>query len=187
MQDEQNHLPLSHMSASSPPAAGLRFLTHPVTLCVVVALALTGIGDQYPFSPFPMYSDIGEDADVLFLTDQDGKLVPLSSVFGISSAQAKKQFKDSLYRASAGAGKTRNHDQASPEAIAAAARDFLEGMWERGYSKDTRRRKIEERGLTALTAKLMVVKLAADGELDTSDVSTLGTLTAADSGKGGQP
>ena len=71
-------------------------LLHPLFLCIAIAFALVGIGDQYPFSPFPMYSRIDGTAEVLFVSNEKDEPLPLSKVFGHGSAQLKKRFESNL-------------------------------------------------------------------------------------------
>lgn len=58
---------------------------------VVVALAL--IGDEFPFSDFPMYSNFDSEVRVVYLADQKGEPLPCQRVAGTASSQVKKRYK----------------------------------------------------------------------------------------------
>lgn len=49
-------------------------------------------GEQYPFSDFPMYSHLDNEADVLYVTDQTDRVLPMEKLFGTSSSTQKKVF-----------------------------------------------------------------------------------------------
>lgn len=89
------------MPAPSHPPSPLKrvigVLLHPVILCIIIAFILVGIGDQYPFSPFPMYSRIDGKAEVLYVTNEKDEPMPLSKMFGNGSAQLKKRFESNLF------------------------------------------------------------------------------------------
>ena len=49
----------------------------PAMLLLVLALYL--IREEFPFSNFPMYSNISEEADVTFVTDQNNQPLPMKA------------------------------------------------------------------------------------------------------------
>ncbi|WP_009961149.1 hypothetical protein [Verrucomicrobium spinosum] len=59
-------------------------------LAATVFLAV--VGEQYPFSNFPMYSHLDKEADVLYVTDQTDRVLPMEKLFGTSSSTQKKVF-----------------------------------------------------------------------------------------------
>lgn len=59
-------------------------------LAATVFLAV--VKEQYPFSNFPMYSHLDKEADVLFVTDQTDRVLPMERLFGTSSSTQKKVF-----------------------------------------------------------------------------------------------
>ena len=66
-------------------------------LQVVAATALlAGVGEQYPFSNFPMYSHLDDHSDVLFLTDLEDRVLPMERLFATSSSTQKKVFMTEL-------------------------------------------------------------------------------------------
>ena len=69
---------------------------------IVVALYL--IKEQFPFSNFPMYSNFDTEADVIYVTDQNDKVLPMEKVFRSGSSTAKKAYKKEL-------GKLTNKDK----------------------------------------------------------------------------
>lgn len=83
---------------ASPPAPLLRRLWGylPFRHMTVLVIALYLIGDQFPFSNFPMYSNFDNEADVFFVTDQKDQPLPMEGVFKTGSSSAKKRFKKEL-------------------------------------------------------------------------------------------
>ncbi len=71
-----------------------RRIPFPALMLLVLALYL--IREQFPFSNFPMYSRISEEADVVFVTDQDDQPLPMKALFKTSSATSKKMYKKEL-------------------------------------------------------------------------------------------
>lgn len=63
---------------------------------VALVVALMIIGEHFPFSNFPMYSNFGTDADVMFVTDQNNEPVYMKPLFNTSSSSAKKRYKKEL-------------------------------------------------------------------------------------------
>jgi len=60
---------------------------------VLAATALLAfVGEQYPFSDFPMYSHLDKESDVLYVTDQNDRVLPMEKLFGTSSSTQKKVF-----------------------------------------------------------------------------------------------
>jgi hypothetical protein len=57
-----------------------------------VAGGLALIGEQYPFSDFPMYSHLDDHSDVLFVTDLQDRVLPMEELFATSSSTQKKVF-----------------------------------------------------------------------------------------------
>lgn len=64
------------------------------TLLVVIGLYL--IKERYPFSNFPMYSKVDEEADILYVTDQADRSLAMKKVFDLGSGSAKKIYKKEL-------------------------------------------------------------------------------------------
>ncbi len=58
----------------------------------ILATALYFIGDQFPFSNFPMYSNLPEGADGVFVTTEKGEFVPMTRTFNVSSQTSRKMF-----------------------------------------------------------------------------------------------
>ncbi len=133
----------------------------------VVALALVGMGEAYPFTPFPMYSKLEPEADVLYIADQSGRALPISAIFGVGSAQAKKRFEKELDRQSG-----KRDWELVPEAVRRAAGEkFLADLW-----AVRRPGKPELAGISRLEARLITVRVAAKGGFDTPE-QTLAMLT----------
>lgn len=68
----------------------------PFPAMTLLVLALYLIKEEFPFSNFPMYSRISEEADVVFVTDQKNEPLPMKALFKTSSATSKKMYKKEL-------------------------------------------------------------------------------------------
>lgn len=99
---------------------------HPLPLCAVVAICLVSIGDKYPLTPFPMYSNIDTSADLLMIRNEKDEILPTSRLFNVSSAQGKKRFESTLKEVAG----TKDYEDASPEKRQKAGEAFLKKLWE---------------------------------------------------------
>ena len=66
------------------------------TLLLVIFLQV--VGEQFPFSPFPMYTGFGGEASVLYATDGKGEKLSFGTYFRIRSAKLSKVFNTELKR-----------------------------------------------------------------------------------------
>jgi len=57
---------------------------------ILIALLLQGFKEFFPFSHFPMYSQLPPDTDYFYLTDAEGTLIGQQSIFGVRAARMKK-------------------------------------------------------------------------------------------------
>jgi len=71
-----------------------------------VVVALLVIGEQFPFSYFPMYSSFDPMADYYYVADATGKPLACVPAFGTSTANVKKMFRARLRALVAGRGAT---------------------------------------------------------------------------------
>lgn len=78
-------------------------------------IALMIVKEQFPFSNFPMYSNIDAEADVVFITDQKDQPLPMDDVFRSGSSTAKKAYKKEL-------GRLTQRDGRDPKLATAAER-----------------------------------------------------------------
>ena len=124
--------------------------------CLAIAIALIGIGDQFPFSPFPMYSNIDSSADVLYVTNRKDEPLAISSLFDVGSAQAKKRFEKELLAVA----ETRDYEKATKEQVNLAARSFLQQLW-----KDRKIKKTEALEGEGLRAHIITISLDSDSKL----------------------
>lgn len=60
-------------------------------LFLVMCVLMLSIGDQFPFSHFPMYSVLPESTMCIRVTDEGGKLIPVQLAFSVQSSILKKQ------------------------------------------------------------------------------------------------
>jgi hypothetical protein len=132
-----------------PAAFRIRFL-----VTFAIAFALIGIGEKFPFSPFPMYANVEPTADVLYVTDDQNRPLALSSIFGVGSAQAKKRFEKELQILT----KTRDYEKAAPELLAQAGATFLTTLW-----KDRKASKLPAEPLQGLQAWILTISAAPEG------------------------
>jgi hypothetical protein len=72
-------------------------------LWVVVALLLA-VGEEFPFSRFPMYASFDPVADYYYVAEVTGKPLPCLAVFGSSTAKLKKMYRSRLEALTAARG-----------------------------------------------------------------------------------
>jgi hypothetical protein len=68
----------------------------PFPAMTVLVLVLYLVKEQFPFSNFPMYSRISEEADVVFITNEKDEAMAMKALFKTSSASTKKMYKKEL-------------------------------------------------------------------------------------------
>ena len=61
-----------------------------------LVLALLIIGEQFPFSYFPMYSSFDPSTDYYYVADPSGKPFACVEIFGTSTANVKKMYRARL-------------------------------------------------------------------------------------------
>lgn len=83
-----------------------------------LVVALFVIKEQFPFSNFPMYSNFDNEADVVYIADQNGKPVSMDEVFRSGSSTAKKAYKKELGKLTS-KDKRDTRDARAPERAAA--------------------------------------------------------------------
>ncbi len=113
------------MSDSESNAPQRRWWQHPLVPCAAVAVLLVAVGDAYPLSPFPMYSNIDTSANMLLVTNEKDEALPLSRLFNSGSAQLKKRFEKELQDQTG----TREYQDVKPEQQVAAGQAFLRDLW----------------------------------------------------------
>ena len=117
------------MSVSLPPRLAAVWQRLPFRAMLLVVLFLFIVKERYPFSNFPMYSNVDEEADILYVTDQADAALPMDAVFRTGSGTAKKMYKKELSTISKAAG--RKLETATPEDRAAAGRAVMATIVER--------------------------------------------------------
>jgi hypothetical protein len=75
-----------------------RIRSVPLALMVAMVVGLYLIGDEYPFSNYPMYSNFDEEALIFFISDENGTPLEMREVFDKSASDAKKIYKNHLQR-----------------------------------------------------------------------------------------
>lgn len=89
------------MTAGSPASAAGRWervRNAPLALLAAMVAVLYLIGDEYPFSNYPMYSNFDEEALVFFIADENGNPLQMRDLFDKSASDAKKIYKSHLER-----------------------------------------------------------------------------------------
>ncbi len=85
----------THPSRSSPLLIRL-WRGVPMKRVAGLVVALLLIGEQFPFSYFPMYSSFDPRADYYYVATGDGQPVACVPAFGTSTANVKKMFRTRL-------------------------------------------------------------------------------------------
>ena len=94
-------------------------------LLAILILWVVGWKQPYPFTRFPMYSNFGEKAEVMFVADQENKPMALVPVFHTLSSAVKKRYYTELKKLIKGA---RDSSKATNEERTAAAKIILAGL-----------------------------------------------------------
>ncbi|MGI8604106.1 MAG: hypothetical protein ACR2OZ_14100 [Verrucomicrobiales bacterium] len=101
----------------------LRRLPLKFTMLMVVVLYLAG--EEYPFSPFPMYGDFAERAFYVYVSDAEGRPIATQKVFGQRASDVKKTFETHLRREKEALSKARGRSarlgELPPENVQKAA------------------------------------------------------------------
>jgi hypothetical protein len=105
----------------------------PFPAMLVLVLVLYLIREQFPFSNFPMYSNISEEADVAFVTDQNDRPLAMKDLFKTSSGTSKKMYKKELGTITNPSGRDSEH--ATPEERAQAGKAVLDILMPRLITK----------------------------------------------------
>ena len=88
----EKSLPTHHSGAADADRPVRRPL-----LCVgILVVALLLIGEQFPFSYFPMYSSFDPEADYYYVADAEGQPYACVEIFGTSTANVKKMYRARL-------------------------------------------------------------------------------------------
>ncbi|TLD70656.1 hypothetical protein FEM03_10080 [Phragmitibacter flavus] len=72
------------------------WLKLPFRHMTALVIFLYVVGEQFPFSNFPMYSNFGLDADVMYVTDENDQPLSMKPLLRTSSSSAKKRYKKEL-------------------------------------------------------------------------------------------
>ena len=95
----------------------------------VLVLALFIIKEQFPFSNFPMYSNIDVEADVVYVADQKDAPLPMKAVFKTSSGTSKKMFNTEVKKITNPKG--RDSDDATEEELKQAGQIMMDTLMKR--------------------------------------------------------
>ncbi len=136
-----------------------------LALCFALAFVLVAIGDQYPFSPFPMYAKLEPEADVLYVADELGQPLPMAKLFNVGSAQGKKRFEKELLDVA----KTRDYERVPADKVEEAARRFLAALW-----KDRKTWRTDSLTIKGLKAQIITISVDAEAQFVRRE-QTLGT------------
>ena len=112
-----------------PPRLAVIWQRLPFRAMLCVVLFLFVVKERYPFSNFPMYSNLDAEADILYVTDQADQAVPMDAVFRTGSGTSKKMYKKELNALTKTTG--RKLEDATPEDRALAGRAVMGTLVER--------------------------------------------------------
>ncbi len=115
---------------------------------ILLVLGLAVVGEFYPFSNFPMYSNIVDEADVVYVTDQNDRILPMQVLFRTASSSAKKTYKRNLRDLCGPAG--RSTDEATAAERAEAGRVTLAALHEDFQARRKKMRHLPVEGVTRL-------------------------------------
>jgi hypothetical protein len=74
----------------------MRWWQWPMVRLVGLVVALLLIGEQFPFSYFPMYSSFDPTTDYYYVADEAGEPYACVQIFGTSTANVKKMYRARL-------------------------------------------------------------------------------------------
>lgn len=117
------------MSATFKTRLATIWRNTPFREMTLLVLALFIIKERFPFSNFPMYSNIDDKADVVFVTDQNDKPLPMKAVFKTSSGSSKKMLNTEIKKLTNPHG--RDSADATPEELQAAGKAVMVTLKER--------------------------------------------------------
>jgi hypothetical protein len=132
----------------SPPAMAeqawnwCRVITKiPFLSVIILALIMQATKEFYPFSHYPMYSDLPPSVEYYYLTTSEGETLPQLRFFGFYTSRTKKMLNSRLRKITSG----RNIDDATPAEIKEAGQQTLQYLMD--HCKDHRRAKLIAEGL----------------------------------------
>lgn len=108
---------------------------------IILALIMQATKEYYPFSHYPMYSDLPPSVEYYYLTTGKGEPLPQVRFFGFSTSWTKKMLNSRLRKITGG----RNIDDASPVEIKEAGQQTLQYLMD--HCKDHQRAKLVAEGL----------------------------------------
>ena len=113
----------------------------PFLAVAALALIMQAAKEFYPFSHYPMYSDLPPSVEYYYLTTCKGELIPQVRFFGFSTSWTKKMLNSRLKTITGG----RNIDGATPEEIKEAGLQTLQYLMD--HCKEHHRAKLVAEGL----------------------------------------
>ena len=106
-----------------------RPVRRPLWRAAVLVIALLLIGEQFPFSYFPMYSSFDPEADYYYVADPTGQPYACVEIFGTSTANVKKMYRARLRELVGRRGALENDaTDAERRAVGAAMLDYLRAL-----------------------------------------------------------
>lgn len=142
--------------------AASRLWSVPFRLCLGVAMLLHCIGEEYPFSNFPMYSNFQRDARVVWVADQNGDPVPTNDYFGRRASTIKKIFDTRMSEMKREAKRGGRPIPPDEEAAREAAALVLAELW-----KGRRENRLERAGITELRFLEQNIRFEGDQFVET--------------------
>lgn len=108
---------------------------------IILALIMQATKEYYPFSHYPMYSDLPPSVEYYYLTTGKGEPLPQVRFFGFSTSWTKKMLNSRLRKITGG----RDIDDASPAEIKEAGQQTLQYLMD--HCKDDHKAKLAVEGL----------------------------------------
>ena len=113
----------------------------PFLAVIVLALIMQATKEFYPFSHYPMYSDLTPSVEYYYLTTAKGEPLPQVRYFGFSTSWTKKMLNSRLRKITGG----RNIDDATSAEIKEAGQQTLQYLMD--HCKDHQRARLVAEGL----------------------------------------
>ena len=133
---------ISPMALADQIRHWVRVITRvPFLAVIVLALIMQATKEFYPFSHYPMYSDLPPSVEYYYLTTAKGEPLPQVRYFGFSTSWTKKMLNSRLRKITGG----RNIDDASPAEIKEAGQQTLQYLMD--HCKDHLRATLVAEGL----------------------------------------
>ena len=118
-----------------------RIVSIPFFGVFALALLMQATKEFYPFSNYPMYSDLTPSVEYYYLSTSRGEAIPQVRFFGFSTSWTKKMLNSRLKKITGGG----NIEDATPDQIRQAGEDTLRYLME--HCKEHQKARLISEGL----------------------------------------